>query len=78
MVAIHVELPIFSSPTEPYGWFSGVLHLQAMPECAGRSEQLQSRSSVHSLIRCDGVAMAAHRHEITAQMQQGPVTRALH
>ena len=32
MVAIHVDLPIFSSPTEPYGWFSGVLHLQAMPE----------------------------------------------
>lgn len=32
MLAIHVDLPVFSSPIEPYGWFSGVVWLQAMPK----------------------------------------------
>ena len=32
MVSIHIDLPIFSSPTEPHGWFSGDVELVRQPE----------------------------------------------
>ena len=31
MVSVHIDLPIFSSPTEPFGWFSGDVELAAVP-----------------------------------------------
>lgn len=31
MVTIHIDLPIFSTPTEPLGFFSGEVELDSMP-----------------------------------------------
>jgi len=31
MVTIHIDLPIFSTPTEPLGYFSGEIELDSMP-----------------------------------------------
>jgi hypothetical protein len=31
MVTVHIDLPIFSSPTEPFGWFSGDVEFAAVP-----------------------------------------------
>ena len=31
MVTVHIDLPIFSSPTEPFGWFSGDIDLAVVP-----------------------------------------------
>jgi len=31
MVSVHIDLPIFSSPTEPFGWFSGDVDLAVLP-----------------------------------------------
>ena len=28
---VHIDLPIFSSPTEPYGWFSGDIDVASFP-----------------------------------------------
>ena len=28
---VHIDLPVFSSPTEAYGWFSGDLEIDAEP-----------------------------------------------
>ncbi len=31
MVTVHIDLPIFSSPKEPFGWFSGEVEFAAVP-----------------------------------------------
>jgi hypothetical protein len=31
MVTVHLDLPIFSSPTEAFGYFSGEVELESMP-----------------------------------------------
>ena len=31
MVTVHIDLPIFSSPTEPFGYFLGSVELATMP-----------------------------------------------
>lgn len=32
MVTVHIDLPIFSSPTEAFGYFSGPTQLGSMPQ----------------------------------------------
>ena len=32
MVTVHIDLPLFSSPTEAVGYFGGLVCLEALPE----------------------------------------------
>lgn len=31
MISVHIDLPIFSSPTQPLGYFNGVVQLPSAP-----------------------------------------------